>query len=80
MKTGDLKDLFEAVREGAGLDYISDLHNKMNFRLVKSSIENVDADSYPVEQWLMMYDYIFKDGLAGESAGEIKARLMKLMR
>ncbi|RHR25842.1 hypothetical protein DWX43_17105 [Clostridium sp. AF19-22AC] len=56
-----MTSLIDAIYQKTDLQYLSDMHDKRNWKTVLLSVEQIKETSYPKKDWIESYQYITGD-------------------
>ena len=71
--------LLESIMRDTDCQYLSDLHARTYQRCVHFAIAKLDAARFPLDEWRRAATYIAGRQLDGDSAEEIKLRLLNAL-
>ena len=77
MTPADVTEMLERLAAEAGLDYLSDLHNKTRVPLVRAAVSRLRPTDFSLAAWNGVNCYILGDVPEQETARKARAYLIE---
>lgn len=72
----DAETMLEYLRAACGCTFLSDLHSSLWNKSLIQALRDADAKGYSYDQWQGVYRYLTGKNAAGQTAAEIKEKLI----
>ncbi len=66
------KNILEHLSNKCNLTYLSDLHSKAYFSLVKATLHTINQGTFSLDEWIYAYQYIFEEPINVSTYDELQ--------